>query len=119
MKKKLLIVLFAFVMVFSLAGCGSNDEVVNDGTDTTTTQEEKDMDDAGDSIKDGVEDTGDAIKNGADDVGDALRRNLHQRTVPQSRPVPEDVLPAFSEEIRCAVFFDRPHPHGKRFFRSG
>ena len=73
MKKKLLIVLFAFVMVFSLAGCGSNDEVVNDGTDTTTTQEEKDMDDAGDSIKDGIEDTGDAIKNGADDVGDAIR----------------------------------------------
>ena len=30
MKKKLLIVLFAFVMVFSLVGCGNNNEALND-----------------------------------------------------------------------------------------
>ena len=72
MKKKLVIILFAFVMVFSLAGCGSNDEVVNDGTNTTT-QEDLDKNDADDSIKDDIKDAGDAIKNGADDVGDAIR----------------------------------------------
>ena len=80
MKKKLMIVLFAFVMVFSLAGCGSNDEVVNDGTDTTTTQDEKDMNDGADTIENGVDDTGDSIKDGVEDAGDAIKDSVDDMT---------------------------------------
>ena len=80
MKKKLLIVLFAFVMVFSLVGCGNDNEALNDGTDNNVAQDERDnvddsrdtvkddMDNIGDDIRDGVEDTGDAIKDGVDDM---------------------------------------------------
>ena len=34
MKKKLLILVVAIVMVFSLVGCTSNNEPLNDGTNT-------------------------------------------------------------------------------------
>lgn len=72
MKKKLLIVFFAFLMVFSFVGCGNDSEDINDGTDTTVRE---DIDDATDSVKNGIEDTGDAIKDGIEDTGDAIRDN--------------------------------------------
>ena len=80
MKKKILIVLFAFVMVFSLVGCGRDNEAINDGTENNIAQDERDdvedsrdtvrddMDNVGDDIKDGVENTGDAIKDGVDEM---------------------------------------------------
>lgn len=80
MKKKLLIVLFAFVMVFSLVGCGNDNEALNDGTDNNVAQDERDnvndsrdtvredMDNIGEDLRDGVEDTGDAIKDGVDEM---------------------------------------------------
>ncbi len=78
MKKKLLIVMLAFVMAFSLVGCGANDEAVNDGTvrenvNDATDSAREDANDAADSVRNGVDDTGDAIKNGAKDTGDAIR----------------------------------------------
>ena len=73
MKKKLLIVLFAFVLVFSLVGC-SNNEPLNDGTNNTVRE---DIDDAADSVKNGVKDTGDAIRDGVDDTGDAIRDDVN------------------------------------------
>ena len=33
--------MFAFVMVFSLVGCGANDETINDGTTAETRQDEE------------------------------------------------------------------------------
>lgn len=89
MKKKILVLLLAFAVVFSFVGCGSDDDVINDGTNTTN--EEKDLgdssslnegdsvkdsaEDAADSIKDGVEDTGDAVKKGVDDIVDKDKTN--------------------------------------------
>lgn len=70
MKKKLLIVFFAFLMMFSFVGCSNDNQGVNDGTDTTVRE---DIDDATDSVKNGIEDTGDAIKDGIEDTGDAIR----------------------------------------------
>ena len=68
MKKKLLIVFFAFLMVFSFVGCGNDSEDINDGTDTTVRE---DIDDATDSVKNGIEDTGDAIRDNNDGMDKA------------------------------------------------
>ncbi len=70
MKKKFLVILLALAMAFSAVACGNNDEVVNDGRETTA---KEDINDAADSIKNGVDDTGDAIKDGVRDTGDAIK----------------------------------------------
>ena len=69
MKKKFLVILLAFVMVFSAVACGNNDDVINDGRETTA---KEDINDAADSVKNGVEDTGDAVK----DTGDAVKDGI-------------------------------------------
>lgn len=79
MKKKLTVLFLSLLMVLSLAGCGNDNEVVNDGTDTTTTQDERDLGD-GDSLKDDVEDAGDSIRDGIEDTGDAIRDGVDDMT---------------------------------------
>ena len=81
MKKKLLILVVAIVMVFSLVGCTSNNEPLNDGTNTETRDDTRDeMGNAADDVKDGLEDTGDAIKDGVEGAGDAIRDGVDDIT---------------------------------------
>jgi len=85
MKKKLTVLFLSFVMVLSLVGCGNDNEVVNDGTDTTTTQDERDLGDSenfddGDSVKDDIKNAGDSIKDGIEDTGDAIRNGVNDMT---------------------------------------
>lgn len=88
MKKKILILMFAFVMVFSLVGCGANDETINDGTTAETRQDEEkssisdrnELDNAANDAKNGLKDTGDAIKDGVEGAGDAIRDGVDDMT---------------------------------------